>query len=133
MPILELYHTRISESLDAFETLSSFLVRAVPGALGGQSTQGRNPNNMTSGVEGTQRLVKAYVSAKWMAAVMATWGEDLVSLFLHFIRQTVKLILLSVLFGIMAPDLREILSAQSCRRGRCLTQSKFCKGRGHYI
>ena len=78
MPILELYHTRISESLDAFETLSSFLVRAVPGALAGQSGPGRDPKNMTSGVEGSQRLVKAYVSAKWVGSVMAAWGEDLV-------------------------------------------------------
>lgn len=78
VPILELYHTRISESLDAFETLSSFLVRAVPGSLAGQVTQGRDPKSMTSGTEGSQRLVKAYVSAKWMAKTLASWGEDLV-------------------------------------------------------
>lgn len=81
MPILELYHTRISESLDAFETLSSFLVRAVPGALAGQAGHGRDGKSMTTGVEGAQRLMKAYVSAKWIAGVMAGWGEDMVSSF----------------------------------------------------
>ncbi|THH05559.1 hypothetical protein EW145_g4700 [Phellinidium pouzarii] len=77
VPILELYHTRISESLDAFETLSSFLVRAVPGALAGHAGHGRDSKSMTVGVDGSQRLVKAYVSAKWMAIVMALWGEDI--------------------------------------------------------
>ena len=78
VPILELYHTRISESLDAFETLSSFLVRAVPGNLAGQASSGSGNKNMTAGVEGSHRLIKAYVSARWMASVMASWGEDLV-------------------------------------------------------
>ncbi|KAH8120467.1 TIP-1 family-domain-containing protein [Phellopilus nigrolimitatus] len=77
VPILELYHTRISDSLDAFETLSSFLVRAVPGSLAGQAGHGRDTKNMTAGVEGTQRLIKAYVSARWIAGVMAAWGEDM--------------------------------------------------------
>ncbi|KAI5123752.1 hypothetical protein M0805_000343 [Coniferiporia weirii] len=77
VPILELYHTRISESLDAFETLSSFLVHAVPGALAGQAGHGRDAKNMTGGVEGLQRLVKAYASARWMATVMTSWGEDM--------------------------------------------------------
>ena len=83
VPILELYHTRISESLDAFETLSSYLIRAVPGALTGQATHGRDSKNMTSGVEGAQRLVKAYISARWMSSVLATWGEDLVGIYPH--------------------------------------------------
>ena len=78
VPILELYHTRISESLDAFETLSSFIVRAVPGALAGQVGHGRDVKGMTAGVEGSQRLTKAFVSAKWMAGIMGSWGEDLV-------------------------------------------------------
>lgn len=77
-PILELYRTRISESLDAFETLSSFLVRAVPGALAGQAGHGRDAKGMTAGVEGSQRLLKAFVSAKWVSEIMASWGEDVV-------------------------------------------------------
>ncbi|TDL28873.1 hypothetical protein BD410DRAFT_712399 [Rickenella mellea] len=79
VPLLELYHTRISESLDAFETLSSFLVRAVPGALAGQQGHGggMDGRRMTSGVEGAKRLVKAFISAKYITAAMANWGEDL--------------------------------------------------------
>ncbi|KAL5534489.1 hypothetical protein ACEPAG_951 [Sanghuangporus baumii] len=77
IPILELYHSRISDSLDAFETLSSFLVRAVPGALVGQPFHGMNGKNLTAGVEGSQRLIKAYVSAIWIVHVMSSWAEDL--------------------------------------------------------
>lgn len=79
MPILQQYYTRISDSLDAFETLSSFLVRAVPGALAGQSGHGQDTRRMTSGVEGIQRLIKAMISASWIASALKSWGEDLVS------------------------------------------------------
>ena len=71
-----MYHTRISESLDAFETLSSFLARAVPGALTGQALHGQSSKKMTSGVEGTQRLVKAFLSTRYMISAMSLWGED---------------------------------------------------------
>jgi hypothetical protein len=74
LPLLESYHARVSASLDAFETLASALVRAVPGALG---DRGRNAH-LTSGAEGAIRLSKALVSAKWMSVAMQTWGEDLV-------------------------------------------------------
>ncbi|KAL5495515.1 hypothetical protein ACEPAI_978 [Sanghuangporus weigelae] len=85
IPILEMYHSRISDSLDAFETLSSFLVRAVPGALVGQPSHGTNGKNLTAGVEGSQRLIKAYVSATWIVHVMSSWGEDI--FFLEFWQQ----------------------------------------------
>ena len=76
LPLLEQYHARISSSLDAFETLSSSFMRAVPGAL---ADAGRtNSQRLTSGVEGVQRLCKALVSAKYIAAAMEAWGEDLV-------------------------------------------------------
>ncbi|KAL5535279.1 hypothetical protein ACEPAF_3373 [Sanghuangporus sanghuang] len=75
--ILEMYHSRISDSLDAFETLSSFLVRAVPGALVGQPSHGMNGKNLTAGVESSQRLIKAYVSSRWIVHVMSSWGEDI--------------------------------------------------------
>ena len=85
LPVLELYLARISSSLDAFETLSSALVRAVPGALGvdGPRTDSRK---LTGGVEGSQRLCKALLSAKYIENAMRTWGEEVVSLstfFLH--------------------------------------------------
>ncbi|EIN13385.1 hypothetical protein PUNSTDRAFT_129073 [Punctularia strigosozonata HHB-11173 SS5] len=88
LPILEQYHSRISASLDAFETLSSSLVRAVPGALGvgasgvGSGSEqgvrwGGDTRRLTGGVEGDQRLCKALVSARYIANAMETWGEDL--------------------------------------------------------
>jgi len=76
VPILEHYHTRISESLDAFEALSSYFVRAVPGALSGQSTNA-DPKRATTGIEGSSRLIKGYVGAKWVAMVMQNWGENI--------------------------------------------------------
>ncbi|KAI9511767.1 TIP-1 family-domain-containing protein [Russula earlei] len=74
--LLEGYYSRISSSLDAFESLSSSLVRAVPGALGATSssdTRGR----LTAGVEGIMRLCKALVSTRYISTAMETWGEDL--------------------------------------------------------
>ena len=80
LPLLEHYHARISSSLDAFETLSSTFLRAVPGALGSDSGRTQS-KSLTSGVEGVQRLCKALVSAKYTAAAMEAWGEDLVGRF----------------------------------------------------
>jgi hypothetical protein len=75
LPILEQYHSRVSSSLDAFETLSSALVRAVPGALGveGSKTDSRK---LTGGVEGSQRLCKALLSARYVESAMQRWGEE---------------------------------------------------------
>lgn len=81
IPLLESYHGRISASLDAHESLSSVLVRAVPGALSGSTGDGRDRGRLTSGVEGVTRLCKALVSAKWIALAMKGWGEDLVGFF----------------------------------------------------
>ncbi|KAF8592034.1 hypothetical protein K439DRAFT_1650556 [Ramaria rubella] len=77
IPILESYHSRISSSLDAFETLSSSFVRAVPGALAGQIGHGTDTRSLTSGVEGVGRLVKAGISAHYMAGEMERWGDDI--------------------------------------------------------
>jgi RAD50-interacting protein 1 len=81
VPILEHYFTRISGSLDAFETLSSSLMRAVPGALAGQVGHQYDTRRLTSGIDGLQRLIKAFVSARWITLAMQTWGEEIVS---HF-------------------------------------------------
>ncbi len=78
LPLLESYHSRISASLDAFETLSSAFMRAVPGSLGTDTGRTRDSKSLTTGVEGVQRLCKALVSAKYTAAAMEYWGEDLV-------------------------------------------------------
>ncbi|KAH9949502.1 RINT-1 family protein [Amylocystis lapponica] len=83
LPVLESFQARISSSLDAFETLSSAFMRAVPGGLGSvgnsndSSGRGRDTNGLTSGVEGVQRLYKALVSAKYMGVALEAWGEDL--------------------------------------------------------
>lgn len=86
LPLLEHYHSRISSSLDAFETLSSAFVRAVPGALGvnlgGGGAEGSvnvDTGKLTRGVDGVQRLCKALVSARYLGIAMESWGEDLVS------------------------------------------------------
>ncbi|GAA5921613.1 hypothetical protein JCM1841_000155 [Sporobolomyces salmonicolor] len=71
LPLLQSYATRITSSLDAFESLSFGLL---PGALG-QTTAA------TAGVGGVVRLVRAGVSARWMAERCDEWGED--AFFLH--------------------------------------------------
>ncbi|KAI9444970.1 TIP-1 family-domain-containing protein [Lactarius indigo] len=78
LPLLEGYHSRISSSLDAFESLSTSIVRAVPGALGATSNgDNRNRGHPTAGVEGIMRLCKALVSARYISNAMEGWGEDL--------------------------------------------------------
>ena len=86
LPLLEAYKARIKASLDAFETLSSALVRAVPGALGVSLTREGNSGmsvnvetqRLTSGVEGTQRLCKALLSIEGMVSAMKGWEEEVV-------------------------------------------------------
>ncbi|KAJ3796672.1 TIP-1 family-domain-containing protein [Lentinula aff. detonsa] len=85
MPLLEHYLSRLTSSLDAYETLSSALVRAVPGALGvtlgvkEDHSSGVNVDTgkFTSGVEGVQRLCNALLSLNFIEAAMKGWGEDL--------------------------------------------------------
>jgi hypothetical protein len=80
LPLLEGYHGRISSSLDAFESLSSSLVSAVPGALGATSNGDTwNRGRLTAGVEGIMRLCKALVSARYISIAMEVWGDDLVN------------------------------------------------------
>jgi hypothetical protein len=74
---LEAYHSRISSSLDAFETLSSSFIRAVPGALAGPAGHSTDSRSLTSSIEDVGRLVKAVVSAHYIADAMDRWGEDI--------------------------------------------------------
>lgn len=80
-PILATYQTRISGSLDAFETLSSAFVRAVPGALSGNTRSGINFDQraLTSGKIGVERLVKALLSSDWVGEAMRKWADGIVS------------------------------------------------------
>jgi hypothetical protein len=90
LPLLEHYHGRISSSLDAYETLSSAFVRAVPGglgvSLGGKEDVGVKLENksLTRGIEGVQRLCKALLSAKYIEVALEGWGEELVSVYTVF-------------------------------------------------
>jgi RAD50-interacting protein 1 len=93
IPILEHYHTRISGSLDAFETLSSSLMRVVPGALAGQAGHQYDTRRLTSGVDGLQRLIKAFVSARWVTIAMQDWGEQLVCFMSPFQLSLMNLVL----------------------------------------
>ncbi|KAG6891065.1 hypothetical protein C0995_014154 [Termitomyces sp. Mi166 len=82
LPLLNSYHGRIAASLDAFETLSSAFVRAVPGALSVSlgKEEGRvhvDNRGLTSGVEGVQRLCKALLSATYVERTMRSWTEEL--------------------------------------------------------
>ncbi|GMK56795.1 hypothetical protein CspeluHIS016_0306350 [Cutaneotrichosporon spelunceum] len=72
LPLLAAYHQRVAGSLDAFETLSSAFVRAVPGALGQ-----RAPDARLTGTAGMERLLKAYVSADYILAALRTWSDDI--------------------------------------------------------
>ncbi|KAI6133315.1 TIP-1 family-domain-containing protein [Pisolithus croceorrhizus] len=69
LPVLENYHSRISSLfLQAF-------VRAVPGALAVDTTK-TDSKRLTGGVEGSQRLCKALLSARYVENVMRSWGEE---------------------------------------------------------
>lgn len=73
VPLLEAYIARIASSIDAFESLSFGLMRAVPGSIG-EGVGAR----VTAGVAGAQRLTRAGLSARWMAAVCNMWDDDVV-------------------------------------------------------
>lgn len=76
MPLIEAYHLRISSAVDAFETLNTGMLSAVPGALSGDAASGK----LTAGVNGVQRLVRAGISARWFSNVCRAWGDEVVSL-----------------------------------------------------
>ncbi|ODO11585.1 hypothetical protein I350_00367 [Cryptococcus amylolentus CBS 6273] len=78
MPLLVTYHARVSSSLDAFETISSAFVRAVPGALAGNTRSGLNIDQkaLTSGKAGAERLCKAYLSAEWISEALRQWSDS---------------------------------------------------------
>ncbi|KAJ9099250.1 hypothetical protein QFC21_004131 [Naganishia friedmannii] len=82
IPLLKSYHGRIAGSLDAFETLSSAFIRAVPGALSAHASGGsaNDPARMTRGVGGLQRLAKAWISAAWVRDAIIGWQDEILYL-----------------------------------------------------
>lgn len=68
--ILDKYYERLNESLDAFESMSSGLVRAV----GGISAENAK---LVSGLNGLERLCKIYGSIAYLIKALEKWGQDL--------------------------------------------------------
>ncbi|ODQ51315.1 hypothetical protein SAICODRAFT_8970 [Saitoella complicata NRRL Y-17804] len=69
LAILEGYLDRLNGICDAFETLSSSIIRAVPGVH-------RDEARTTMGVGGLERLCRAYGSAVFLEETMREWSED---------------------------------------------------------
>jgi len=86
LPVIDSYRSRITSALDAFESISFAFVRAVPGALSiglpGRPDASVNVNaqNLTTGIEGVQRLCKALLSASYIHASLEAWSEDVLFL-----------------------------------------------------
>ncbi|KAK9319588.1 TIP-1 family-domain-containing protein [Lipomyces orientalis] len=75
--ILDSYHNRISSSLDAFESLTSSIVRAVSGV------HEEERKKMVDGLAGIERLCRAYGSAYTIRDALNDWGEDIFFLELY--------------------------------------------------
>ncbi|KAK9239955.1 TIP-1 family-domain-containing protein [Lipomyces kononenkoae] len=75
--ILDSYHSRISSSLDAFESLTSSIVRAVSGV------HDEDRKKMVDGLAGVERLCRAYGSAFAIRDALTDWGEDIFFLELY--------------------------------------------------
>lgn len=74
IPLADLFAQRIASAIDAIETLSIGIMRAVPGAIGEGSGA-----RLTGGVPGLLRLCRASASARWLSNVFAAMGDDVVS------------------------------------------------------
>ncbi|KAL8291920.1 hypothetical protein RQP46_002178 [Phenoliferia psychrophenolica] len=79
LPLLTSYAQRLTSALDAFESISFGIL---PGALADNRAA-------TAGVGGVLRLVRAGVSARWMAERCVDWGDDAFFLSLyHYLAST---------------------------------------------
>ena len=72
LKLLEEYVIRLTSSLDAFERLSSAIVRSVPGVH-------REEGRLTIGVKGLDRLARLYGSTSWILSGINEWSDDLVN------------------------------------------------------
>jgi hypothetical protein len=68
--LLDKYYARLSESISAFESMSSTLSRAV-GSVTAEDAK------LVTGMNGLERLCKIYGSLDYMSSCLETWGQDL--------------------------------------------------------
>lgn len=68
--IIEKYYEKLRDSIDAFDSMSSSLVRAV----GGMSAESAK---MVTGINGLERLCRIYGSLDYIASTLETWGQEL--------------------------------------------------------
>lgn len=68
--LLDRYYEKLRDSIDAFDSMSSSLVRAV----GGMSAES---DKLVTGINGLERLCRIYGSLEYIAYVLETWGQDL--------------------------------------------------------
>ncbi|CAO1635094.1 unnamed protein product [Sympodiomycopsis kandeliae] len=87
LPILRMYQERLTRSLEAFESLSSAFMRAIPGGIepgsGSHSNSGGGGGDpdMVKGLRGLSRLLKAFLSAWYIHQELQKWSEQ--SIFLE--------------------------------------------------
>lgn len=68
--LLDRYYEKLRDSIDAFDSMSSSLVRAV----GGMSAES---DKVVTGISGLERLCRIYGSLEYIASALETWGQDL--------------------------------------------------------
>lgn len=68
--LLDRYYEKLRDSIDAFDSMSSSLVRAV----GGMSAESEK---LVTGINGLERLCRIYGSLEYIASALETWGQDL--------------------------------------------------------
>ncbi|KAK9473997.1 TIP-1 family-domain-containing protein [Dipodascopsis tothii] len=78
--ILDSYHEKLSLSLDAFETLTSSIMRAVSGVSAAREDERRRT---VGGVAGVERLCRVLCSGVHVHDALRDWGEDILFLELH--------------------------------------------------
>ncbi|OLL21901.1 RAD50-interacting protein 1 [Neolecta irregularis DAH-3] len=70
LSLLDSYHNRLTSSLEAFESLTKGLGRAVPGVR-------QDDSELTTGIQGLERLCRVYGSSCFMQKTLELWDEDI--------------------------------------------------------
>lgn len=80
LPLLRSYLSRLSKSLDAFESLSSAFSRAIPGGIDSTGITSNSDSDMVKGLRGLGRLLKALLSSNHISISLRKWSESLIFL-----------------------------------------------------